>query len=335
MSVLGSKRILLVAISVLIVAAYFVSSHRSVAKVEYSLPEKSTWWIAPSMLATKWGHFADERVDIKDQYWPTGKRALQAVLDQQADIGYAAGPPVAITIHSGKPLLVLAQAMSSRRIVHLLPRIGHAHDWYEHPIGLARGTISEFYLISHLKKIGKFDLYRNGKMTLVDRQRVEANFITLLENTTKSIILFEPFASVVTMGDPASRQYTSITDPSVYKVNCFILTTPAKWKEKRAEILRALAAIRRASNDVVADPQRAWRDVLPLLEYSQEAEVWGKRDWANVDFNLITDRKRVLEALRQDGSIGTEAGVINAEPNFDPALSVMDEVDQYLRSRGL
>lgn len=211
MSVLGSKRILLVAISVLIVAAYFVSSHRSVAKVEYSLPEKSTWWIAPSMLATKWGHFADERVDIKDQYWPTGKRALQAVLDQQADIGYAAGPPVAITIHSGKPLLVLAQAMSSRRIVHLLPRIGHVHDWYEHPIGLARGTISEFYLISHLKKIGKFDLYRNGKMTLVDRQRVEANFITLLENTTKSIILFEPFASVVTMGDPASRENASVS----------------------------------------------------------------------------------------------------------------------------
>ncbi|HRY07755.1 MAG TPA: hypothetical protein P5114_11595 [Hyphomicrobiaceae bacterium] len=328
------RRIFLAVIGVatLVFGAYMVPSKFT---VRYSMPEKATWWIAPSMLATKWGYFRQERVNLEDSYWPTGRRALRALMDQQSDIAYAAAPPITTLAYHNEPVLVLAQTMSSRSIVHLLPNAKHVDDWYHYPIGLARGTISEFYLIAHLIKIGKLDLYKKGEITLVDRPNVEANFITLMQNTTQSIVLFEPFASVVTMGGGENHMFTERTDPTVYKVNCFIVTTPLMWESNREAILRTLAAIRRSSNEIMADPPKAWDDVRPMLAYGENAEVWGNRDWKNVDFNLITDKDTIRKNLMQDIEIGMQGGLYKNIPNLDPVLSVIDEVDAYMRERGL
>ena len=321
-----------IGISALIIGAYMIPN---TYVVRYAMPEKATWWIAPSMLAGKWGYFDQESVTIADTYWPTGRRALQALMDQQSDIAYAAGPPITTLAYRNQPVLVLAQTMSSRSIVHLLPNVEHKDDWYRYPIGLARGTISEFYLIAHLMKLGKLDLYKNGELTLIDRPHVEANFLTLMQNTTQSIVLFEPFASVVTMAGQENRKFTETTDPAVYKVSCFILTTPAMWKAHREAILRALAAIRRSSKEMMADPPRAWKDVRPLLAYSDKSEVWGKRDWQNVDFRLVTNKSIIRQNLMQDANIGVQAGIYKREPNLEPVLSIVDEVDAYLKERGL
>ena len=303
--------------------------------VRYSMPEKATWWIAPSMLATKWGYFERENVDIEDTYWPTGRRALQVLMDQHADIAYAASPPITTLAYKNEPVLVLAQTMSSRSIVHLLPSAKHVDDWYNYPIGLARGTISEFYLIAHLAKLGKLDLYKQGKLTLIDRPHVEANFMTLMQSTTQSIILFEPFASVVTMGGTNQQLYTERTDRGVYKVTCFIITRPSIWEKKREAILRTLAAIRRSSTQMMADPPRAWDEVRPMLAYGEKSEVWGRRDWNNVDFHLVTDKSLIRENLMQDVRIGMQAGIYKSEPNLELVLSVVDDVDAYMRERGL
>lgn len=321
-----------IGISALMVGAYMIPNTYI---IRYSMPERATWWIAPSMLASKWGYFERENVEIAETYWPTGRRALQSLMDQQSDIAYAAGPPITTLAYEKQPLLVLAQTMSSRSIVHLLPNVAHKDDWYRYPIGLARGTISEFYLIAHLMKLGKLDLYKKGALTLIDRPHVEANFLTLMQNTTQSIVLFEPFASVVTMAGEENRMFTETTDPAVYKVSCFILTTPAMWKEHRESILRALAAIRNSSTQMMADPPQAWKAVRPMLAYSEKSEVWGKRDWHHVDFRLVTDKKVIRQNLMQDVNIGMQAGIYKSKPNLEPVLSVVDEVDAYLKERGL
>lgn len=162
--------------AVAIAIAGYIFLPPGVEKVRYSQPERSTWWSGPSMLATKWNYFEQEGVEIEDRYWMTGKRALQALFDQQTDMVYVAGPPVVISSYNGKSVLVLAQTMSSRNILHLLPRVENAHDWYEHPIGLARGTISEFFLIEHLKKLGKLNLYKEGKLKLINRPHAQVEF---------------------------------------------------------------------------------------------------------------------------------------------------------------
>lgn len=164
---------------------------------------------------------------------------------------------------------------------------------------------------------------------------LKSNFVALMQKTTNAAIIFEPFASVVTMDGTGNRGFTDVTDFSLYKVNCYIITTPATWKSRRSAILRVLAAIRRASNEVERDPQRAWDAVRPMLYYSEESELWANRDWNSVDFNLITDKKVVRSNLTLDSKIGVEGGLFKAEPNLDGPLSVMDDVDQYLRGRGL
>lgn len=303
--------------------------------IRYAMPEKATWWIAPSMLATKWGYFERENVAIEDTYWPTGKRALQALLDQQSDIAYVAGPPITALAYNNEPVLVLAQTMSSRSIVHLLPNAKHVDDWYQYPIGLARGTISEFYLIAHLMKLGKLDLYKQAKLTLIDRPNVETNFLTLMQDSTQSIILFEPFASVVTMGGTNNQLYVNKTDRSLYKVSCFIITKPSVWRKKREAILRTLAAIRLSSTQMMTDPPKAWDDVRPMLAFGEKSEVWGRRDWNNVDFHLITNKNVIRENLMQDIRLGMQAGIYKSEPNLELVLSAVDEVDAYMRERGL
>lgn len=316
------------------VAFSALAALRTPTIVRYALPEKSTWWVAPSMLASKWGMFRKVRVDVREESWPTGKRALQALFEDRADIAYVAGPPVVRNAYDHAPLLVVAQTMSSNRIVHLLRQNDRADDWFKYPIGLARNTISEFYLISYLKKLGKLDLYRDGALQLVDRPNVEGNFISLLQNSTEAILLFEPFASLVNMGEPAMQKFSEITDPPDYQVTCYIVTTPEKWNSNRAGILSVLLALRRASEAIKRDPQKAWNDVKTMLEFSEQAEEWGNRDWRSVDFSLITNKETVRKSLSQDGDLGTEAGIFTTKPNFDALLSVIDEVDSYLKAEG-
>jgi len=85
----------------------------------------------------------------------------------------------------------------------------------------------------------------------------------------------------------------------------------------------------------MADPPKAWDDVRPMLAYGENAEVWGNRDWKNVDFNLITDKDTIRKNLMQDIEIGMQGGLYKNIPNLDPVLSVIDEVDAYMRERGL
>lgn len=330
-----SGKILLITVACVAVAVAAYTALRAPEVVRYAMPERSTWWNAPSMLAEKWGMFNDAGVDIEGVHWPTGKRALQALLEDQADIAFVAGPPVAAATYENAPLIVLARSMSSNKIVHILRHKDLTQDWLNRPIGLARHTISEFYLIAYLLKLGKLDLYRKGALQLIDRPKVERNFISLIQNSTGSVVLFEPFASLVNQGDPASRIYMEISDPPTYQVTCYIVTTPEKWRDRRPAILSALAAIRRASNEIMHDPAKAWGDVRPMIGYSDGRGQWGLSDWQSVDFRLITDKEDVRAKLKQDGDLGAAAGIFKAALNFDTVLSVIDEVDQFLARQGL
>ena len=331
----GAKVLLIVAsLAAAALSAAFVMV-RAPATIRFALPERSTWWIAPTMLASKWNLFSEARVAINKEYWPTGKRALQALFEDRADIAYVAAPPILQASFDDKRLVVVAQAMSSNRIVHLLRQNDHATDWLNYPIGLARHTISEFYLIAYLKKIGKLDLYRDGKLQLIDRPNVEGNFISLIEQSTRAILLFEPFASIVNRGDPALRKFSEISDPPNYRVVCYIVTTVEKWRTNRAGIVAALSAIRRASNMIKRDPQKAKDDVRPLLQYAEQSPSWSGSDWQSVDFSLITKKTTVRESLSQDSAIGTEGGIFPTMPNFEGLLSIIDDVDSALIAEGL
>lgn len=106
-----------IAMTLIGAASLYVWQARGNSVVRYALPEKSTWWIAPSMLAGKWKMFQAERVTVDDEYWATGRRALEAFFQGRGDIAYSAGPPVVSSLVDGKSVIVLARAMSSSRII--------------------------------------------------------------------------------------------------------------------------------------------------------------------------------------------------------------------------
>lgn len=298
-------------------------------RLRFALPEEGTWWRAPQLLAAKWGIFEDESVVVEEKYWPTGKRALQGLVQDEGDIAFVATPPIMKAAERGEKLLILAQAMSSPRLVHLLTRKENIDDWYAHPIGLARNTILELYLIEHLKRIGKLDAYRNNQLNLIDRSAIESNVFSLVENDVNTIVVFEPFSTLATAAHANAPSFVDISLP-VYTVACYIVTTPEHWSKNRTAILRTMAAIRRADNEMARYPQRAWQEVKPLLVYGAQL---SDKEWNDVDFSLVTDKTVIRANIEKDITLGSSAGFYKTSPDIDELLSVLDEVNVGLETK--
>jgi NitT/TauT family transport system substrate-binding protein len=107
-------------------------------------------------LAAAKGHFFEEGLDVTLQPHASGADALNAALDQQADLGTAANIPVMLATMNERPAAIVATIFTARGVNGVVARrdrgISTVADLKGKVIGVTVGTDSQFVLSTMLTR---------------------------------------------------------------------------------------------------------------------------------------------------------------------------------------
>lgn len=157
------------------------SQKDSVEKDEISLGLSSSLNSIPLVIALEKGFFADEGLDVTVQKYPSGKLAMQAMLDGKIDFAPAADLPIIFNIFRGEKFCIPVTFSSSFTSTKILARkdadIRSAITLKNKRVGANKGTTSQFYL-------GAF-LTDNG-LSMSDIELVHYNTVDLPDALNKN-----------------------------------------------------------------------------------------------------------------------------------------------------
>ncbi|WP_426113009.1 ABC transporter substrate-binding protein [Massilia sp. PWRC2] len=96
------------------------------------------------------GEFARQALDVKVRSTTLGKQALQAVIDDQADLALVADVPFMLASRGGAPIVAIATVFASRQAMALVGRrdrgIGAFADIGGKTVGTIGGTNAQYFL---------------------------------------------------------------------------------------------------------------------------------------------------------------------------------------------
>ncbi|WP_332878698.1 ABC transporter substrate-binding protein [Massilia sp. S19_KUP03_FR1] len=96
------------------------------------------------------GHFDARSIAVNVRSYTLGKQALQAVLDDQADLALVADVPFMLASQRGAPIAAIATVYASRQVMALVGRrdrgITALGDISGRHVGTVRGTNAEYFL---------------------------------------------------------------------------------------------------------------------------------------------------------------------------------------------
>jgi NitT/TauT family transport system substrate-binding protein len=191
---------------------------------------------ALAILAVEKGFFADENLDVSVKEYPSGQRALEALLNGEVDVATTAETPVVFSSFERPDLRVIAtigSTDSEHRIVARRDRgISVAADLRGKRIGTQRASAVHFFLYLFLLK----EELSEQDVTAVFLP-VEELVPALAEGTIDAASLREPYASdaVKALGPNA----VVLLERGLY-VRTEAVATLARTDEQKVEVLRRL-----------------------------------------------------------------------------------------------
>jgi len=301
-------------------------------------PEKITIAYPTTMLsvlthiAYRQGYFLAEGLEVTPQWHSFGKPALQAVLEEKADMAVVADTPIMFAVAGGQKINILAVTGTSRRSLSVVARkdrgILTPEDLKGKRIGVPLGTTGDFYLDSLLSIRG----INRREVRLVDLKPDEMP-AALMQGNVDAVSIWNPTRKQLEAA--LQDNGVSIYDDHLYSDVAF-LAARADFVARRPEtVKKALRALLRAEAFARTQPGEAQRLVAELtgLERSLLRDIWDSYSWkVSLDQALIVSLEdQTRWAIRQKLTSGREV------PNYldflylDGLLAVRPEAVRIIR----
>lgn len=233
-------------------------------------------------------YFAHEGLDVTFQPYPSGKDALNAVLEGKADLGIAAEIPIMFAGLRGEKVTVVATIAASDKNTMLIARkdrgISSPGDLKGKKIGVPLGTSGQFFvdifLTSHRIPRESVSVVNLKPEELVD---------ALVKGDVDAISTWNPhdYRARKELGDKALAFYGE----GIYRTTVDIVAAQTFVKEKPETVKRVLRALVSASNFMVQNPQESIQIMAEQTKMDKEAigDSWNQYSFAvTLDQSLLT-----------------------------------------------
>lgn len=280
----------------------------SAKKFTYASPSP-VWWNAAPLIANLKGFYESVDLDLQEFSVSTGTRSKEAVITGNAFTGVAAPNSFSLA----KPehlneLVILSNTMQSNTTVSIVSREENI-DWEKVSIGLVKGTISEFYLISYLRKLGSeyLSLYTEGKLNTIS-QSPPGVASSYLGNQIDVAIMWEPHASLAS----AQGEHHLIRDNSLYTQQIYLLGAASEVEKHQVNYQKMNKALSLACQYIENNREQAANELETFFKF-KPGFLSNSTVWKGTTFPYSKSKSAITPALKADFEIAKIAGLNRVE----------------------
>ncbi len=326
--------------------ALFFSGERESLKVALPMngpedpietPEQGVWpgsagWPASAYLAMKYGQAHGMVTGMRPEYRLAGKGAVAAMRDGLVDVAWTFGPPVVDNVLNGTDLVILAVVMRSYGQARIFTHPENVEDWFTKRVALKTGTILDSMLAAQLREIGELDRLRNGELTIVPVEAPDNAFYSLIEGYVETASFPGAHADLVAMQSlrDGETNFVDISIRDAYRMSGFLVTQRDTFRRREEALFRLLKIFKGYGEYVAQNPEEELSKMLLLEQAGAEIFDPFEKSWGADDFLIVTDKESVRQIIEFEARVRLDAGFIPDMPDFEPALSELDNISRYL-----
>ncbi|MBI3563430.1 MAG: ABC transporter substrate-binding protein [Gammaproteobacteria bacterium] len=274
----------------------------AVAKTPLSAP----WYVAERLGLFKKYQLTTQIVD-----YPSGKRALQAVLDSQAEVATVADFPIMLQSFNHTNMRVLATFTTSRTELKVVTRqatgMHTPADLVGKRVGVIVGTSSQFFL----ERVLLYHGIRPQQVGLIHAEPTELPQL-LAEGKIDAVAAWEPV--IYHCRELLKDGLVEIPSEHHYRES-FNLVAPSEFIEHNPATLTLLLRILAEAVEYTHNhPQQAQAILKQRLGLDDEFIRWS---WSNYEYKLQLDQE-LIQTLENEARWALQRGLVNATqiPNY-------------------
>jgi sulfonate transport system substrate-binding protein len=266
---------------------------------------------ALAQVAQTQGYFLQEGLDATPQRYPSGKVALDAVLEGKADIATVAETPVMLAIMHGRKLSIIATIQTSTGNNAIIARkdkgIIVPRELKGRKIAVTSGTSLDYFVDAFLAAQGimRKDVTRVNMRPEKMAEAVERGEVDAISAWSYVVIQAQK-----RLGDKGITFY----DEDLYTQTFNIVTTQDYVHAKPENIKKILRALIKAEKFVVQKPAEA-QAIVADFSNMDKAIIGGL--WAVQNFSVALDQSLVL-AMEDESQWAIQVGLTDETkiPNY-------------------
>lgn len=263
------------------------------------------------------GDFADRSLAVDVRSYTLGKQALQAVLDDQADLALVADVPFMLASRRGAPIAAVATVFASRQAMALVGRrdrgIGGLADIGGKSVGTVKGTNAEYFL----------DLLigtsiRNGAAPVILQLQPDQVGVALDGTSVDAVTAWNPLLANILRQQGDNAVVMRIPDLFVFR---FLLVGKRSFIEANPAVVRStLQALSQAINYIQQQPAPA-QALIAAAVGLQPQQLHAS--FRTEDFTLSLDQSLLL-SLEDQTRWAVRKGLVDAgpAPNYLEAIDL-------------
>lgn len=263
------------------------------------------------------GDFNARSIAVTVRSYTLGKQALQAVLDDQADLALVADVPFMLASRGGAPIVAIATVFASRQAMALVGRrdrhIASVRDLGSKTIGTIKGTNAEYFLDLMIEN----ERLPTGPPAIVHLQPDQVGS-ALSEGAVDAITAWSPLLANIVREQGSNAVVMRLPDLFVFR---FLLVGKRSVIEARPDAMRrTMQALSLAINHIQQQPAQAQSMIAAALDLpSPQLQASFRPD----DFTLSLDQSLLL-SLEDQTRWAVRKGLTPAEPapNYLESLDV-------------
>ena len=237
----------------------------------------------PIFVAEKLNYFADEGLNLQLQEVLGGHRAMQALLDGQADLATVSETVVVFSSFKSQQFAVLASFVSSNKDSKVVVRadagIAQWPDMKGKRIGTVQSAASHYLLDTALLAAGL-----DPRLLEVQHAQPETMADKLRKGELDAVAIWEPFPFKILQEVPGSR----VLPISIgYRLSFNLLASRALLGARDDELRRLLRALERAERFIAEKPAQAQALLRERLKLDNSFIAWI---WPSYQYRLSLDQ---------------------------------------------
>ncbi len=254
-------------------------------------------------VAVEQGFYAANGLNVVVKDYDTGPASLDALLDGDADIAEAAEYPFVRLALRGEPVTLIAcndQFENDYVVVRPGAGISAASDLAGKRVGVAKGTIAEFYLARLLE-------LRGISVSEVVDVRPEGFVKAIAGGDLDALVAWQPYVAQMQKQNSGLLVLPAQSGQAAFGV----LAGRSDWVGQHGDVVgRFLAALRQSEDYLVRHPAEAQAIVRRRLKYDPAyvGAIWPQHEFSlSLDQPLVIAMKDEAQWMIRNGLAGDSA----------------------------